>query len=33
MTMHRVTMGGRDPEVRRELEEAGISVRDARGGS
>jgi DNA helicase II / ATP-dependent DNA helicase PcrA len=33
MTMHRVAMGGRDPEVRRRLEDAGISVRDARGGS
>jgi superfamily I DNA/RNA helicase len=33
MTMHRVTMGGRDPEVRQRLEDAGISVRDARGGS
>jgi DNA helicase-2/ATP-dependent DNA helicase PcrA len=33
MSMHRVTMGGRDPEVRRRLEAAGISVRDARGGS
>jgi DNA helicase-2/ATP-dependent DNA helicase PcrA len=30
MTMHRVTMGGRDPEVRRRLEAGGISVRDAR---
>jgi DNA helicase-2/ATP-dependent DNA helicase PcrA len=31
--MHRVLMGGRDPEVRRRLEEAGINVRDARGAS
>ena len=31
--MHRVSMGGRDPEVRRALEVGGISVRDARGGS
>src|SRR6266511_823161 len=31
MTMHRVTIGGRDPEVRRRLEGAGIAVRDARG--
>jgi DNA helicase II / ATP-dependent DNA helicase PcrA len=31
--MHRVAVGGRDPEVRRRLEAAGISVRDARGGS
>ncbi|HEX5901476.1 MAG TPA: UvrD-helicase domain-containing protein, partial [Solirubrobacteraceae bacterium] len=27
--MHRVAMGGRDPEVRRALEAGGISVRDA----
>jgi ATP-dependent DNA helicase UvrD/PcrA len=33
MTMHRVTMGGRDPEVRHRLAAAGISVRDVRGGS
>jgi superfamily I DNA/RNA helicase len=33
MTMHRVSMGGRDAEVRRRLEAGGISVRDARGGS
>ncbi|MEA2275073.1 MAG: ATP-dependent helicase UvrD/PcrA [Solirubrobacteraceae bacterium] len=31
--MHTVSMGGRDPEVRRRLEAAGISVRDARGES
>ena len=31
--MHRVTMGGRDPDVRRALEAGGISVRDARGDS
>jgi DNA helicase II / ATP-dependent DNA helicase PcrA len=32
-TMHRVTMGGRDADVRQRLEAAGINVRDARGGS
>jgi DNA helicase-2/ATP-dependent DNA helicase PcrA len=31
--MHRVSMGGRDPRVRAELEAAGISVRDARNAS
>jgi superfamily I DNA/RNA helicase len=31
--MHRVSMGGRDPEVRRALEAGGLPVRDARGGS
>ena len=31
--MHRVSMGGRDLEVRAALEAGGISVRDARGGS
>jgi ATP-dependent DNA helicase UvrD/PcrA len=31
--MHRVAMGGRDVDVRRALEDGGISVRDARGGS
>jgi DNA helicase II / ATP-dependent DNA helicase PcrA len=31
--MHRVSMGGRDPEARRALEAGGIAVRDARGGS
>jgi DNA helicase-2/ATP-dependent DNA helicase PcrA len=31
--MHRVSMGGRDPQVRDVLEAGGISVRDARSGS
>jgi DNA helicase II / ATP-dependent DNA helicase PcrA len=31
--MHRVTMGGRDPDVRARLEDAGLPVRDARNGS
>jgi DNA helicase-2/ATP-dependent DNA helicase PcrA len=33
LVMHRVAMGGRDPDVRRQLESAGINVRDARGGN
>ncbi len=31
--MHRVAIGGRDPELRRRLADAGFGVRDARGGS
>jgi DNA helicase-2/ATP-dependent DNA helicase PcrA len=31
--MHRVSMGGRDPDVRASLEAAGLSVRDARNRS